>query len=313
MDQTPRTARRAAVALREPLPWHEMVLATEMAERTGYEALFVPEISGREALATLAGLARATYKIKLGTGVVPMTARKPDVLAMGAATVNELSYGRFILGLGTGDPGPGSLAKLARLVQFLRSALAGEEVDLGGGESYLSWLGPQPVPIWLAALGPKTMRLAGEIADGVLLNWCTPERVRYARELVAEGARAAGRDPARVTVAAYVRACVGQEDEHALPVLRAAAAQYAAIPHYRRQFEEMGFRQEAMAAAEGRVSDDFVRAVCVLGDAGQAQARLQRYRDAGADLPVVYPVPCLERTSSIEGTILALAPQAAST
>jgi 5,10-methylenetetrahydromethanopterin reductase len=309
MDLTGRIARRTGVALRDALPWHELVLTTEMAERAGYEALFVPEISGREAFATLAGLARATYKIKLATGVVPMQSRKPDVLAMGAASINELSYDRFVLGLGAGPGGPGSLAKLARLVQFLRSALAGEEVDIGGGETFQSWLGPQRVPIWLAALGPKTMRLAGEMADGVLLNWCTPERVRQARALVEEGARAARRDPSEITVAVYVRACVGQEDEHALAVLREATAQYAAMPNYRRQFEEMGFRQEAGAAAQGRVPDDLVRAVCVLGDAGEAQARMQRYRDAGADMPVVYPVPCLERTSSIEGTILALAPQ----
>jgi alkanesulfonate monooxygenase SsuD/methylene tetrahydromethanopterin reductase-like flavin-dependent oxidoreductase (luciferase family) len=305
-----RPAPRTGLALREPLPWHEMVLAVETAETAAYEALFVPEIVGREAFATLGGLSRATYRIKVGTGVLPVTSRKPDVLAMGAATVNELSYGRMILGLGSGTPGPGSLIRLRRMVAFLRPALAGEPVDLGGGDTFQLSLRPQSVPIWLAALGPKTMRLAGEIADGVLLNWCTPERVRQARSLVDEGARAAGRDPADVTVAVYVRACVGHDLEQSFPVLKSALMQYASIPHYRQQFEQMGFRSEAAAAAGGRVDDAVVSAVCLHGDPAEATARLQRYRDAGADLPIVYPVPAQEPVSSINGTILGLAPQA---
>jgi alkanesulfonate monooxygenase SsuD/methylene tetrahydromethanopterin reductase-like flavin-dependent oxidoreductase (luciferase family) len=303
-----RSVRRTGLALRDPLPWHELVLATETAETTGYDTLLLPEIMGREAFGTLAGLARATFKIKLGSGVVPLGSRKPDVLAMSAATVNELSYGRMILGIGAGTPGPGSLVRMRRMVEFLRRAFAGEKVDVGGGESFQLSLPPQDVSIWIAALGPRTMRLAGEIADGVLLNWCTPERVRQARALADEGALAASRPNSDVTVAVYVRACVGQDENDAAPALKQALSQYAAIPHYRRQFELMGFRAEAAAAAEGRVPDELVKALCLFGDAAEARERLDSYRDAGADVPVVYPVPCLDPVSSINGTILALAP-----
>lgn len=302
---------RTGLALRDPIAWHEMVLAVETAEMSGYETLFLPEIAGREAFATLAGLARATFKIRIGSGVIPVTSRKPDVIAMGAATIHEMSYGRMVLGLGAGTPGPGSLIKLRRLVEFLRRVFAGDQVDLGGGEVFRLSLPPQDVPIWLAALGPKTARLAGEIADGVLLNWCTPERVRQARGWVEEGARAAGRDSSEVTVAAYVRACLGQEEAHATAALGAALVEYAAIPHYRRQFEQMGFRAEAAAAAEGRVPAALLDAVCLRGERASAAARLQRYRDAGADLPFVYPVPCLDPVSSIGDTILGLAPSPA--
>jgi len=306
-----RPVRRTGLAIRNPLAWHEMVLSAELAERTGYEILLVPEIMGREAFSTLAGLARATYKIGLGTGVLPMTSRRPDVMAMGAATVSELSYGRMTLGIGAGRPAPGTLARIRRAIEFLRKALAGEAVNIGEAGTFELALPPQKVPIWLAALGPKMARLAGELADGVLLNWCTPERVRQAHAWVEEGAQAAERDPSEVTVAVYVRACVGQELDHAIPALKEAAAQYVAIPFYRRQFEEMGFRSEVAAAAEGRVPDELIRAVCLVGDAAEAQVRLERYRDAGADLPVIYPVPCLEPISSIDGTILGLAPSPA--
>ncbi len=293
---------RTGIAIRDPLPWHELILTAELAERTGYETLFVPEIAGREAFATLAGLARATHRLRLGPGVIPLGSRSLDVLAMGTATVQELSQGRFILGLGAGSGGPGSLDRVRRAVAFLRAALIGKEVVTDEGESFQLTLDPgrQPVPVWLAALGPKMMALAGEIADGVLLNWCPPERVAEARHLVLEGAETAGRDPADVAVGVYVRACVGQEESVALPALREAAAGYVNDPSYRRQFESVGLDT-------GRL-DDVVRAVCAFGDATASRAHLAAYREAGADMPVVYPVPVLDPVSSINGTILALAP-----
>jgi alkanesulfonate monooxygenase SsuD/methylene tetrahydromethanopterin reductase-like flavin-dependent oxidoreductase (luciferase family) len=159
------------------------------------------------------------------------------------------------------------------------------------------------------------MRLAGEVADGVLLNWCPPERVAFARERVAEGAASAGRDPGRVTVAVYVRAWVGQDEDEdaAMDALRAAAGQYASYPAYARQLAEAGLGAAAEAAAAAhhdgrpeRVPDDLVRAVCAVGEG--ATAALERYRRAGADLPVVYPVGVGGSAASIEGTLLGLAP-----
>lgn len=315
-----RPGARAGFALRDPLPWHDLVELVETAEQTGYEALFLPEIAGREAFSTLSGLAGVTSDLLLGTGVVTAVARRPQVTAMAAATVHERSGGRMVLGLGTGPAGPGSLDRLREYVTTVRAALSGEPVRLGGGETFRLSLDPgsKPIPIWIAALGPRSMRLAGEVADGVLLNWCPPERVPFARERIREGAEAAGRDPGAVTVAVYVRACVGQEEEVALPELRKAAGQYASYPAYHRQFEAVGLGEEAAAAAAAlragepeRVPERLVRAVCLLGDPGRAVAGLQAHRDAGADLPVVYPVPCLEPVSSIMGTLFALAPSPA--
>ena len=305
-------AGRTGVALRDPLPWHDLVLATELIEGTGYETLFVPEISGREGFAQLAGLARATISLRLATGVLPLTSRALPVTAMGAATVAELSRGRFILGLGAGTPGPGTLQRLRDAVSFLRKAFVGQEVNAPGEEEpfQLSLDVPEAVPIWLAALGPKTMRLAGEVADGVLLNWCTPERVRFAATQIREGAERAGRDPSDVTIAVYTRACVGQEPSVARELLRVPAHDYLSIPHYRGQFEQEGI---IAAGAKGdRAADAIIDAVCLPSDVDAAPRRLDEYRDAGADIPVVYPVPNpSDPASSLTGTILALAPHPA--
>ncbi|MEX2275833.1 MAG: LLM class flavin-dependent oxidoreductase [Actinomycetota bacterium] len=308
-------APRIAAAIRDPIPWQDFVRVVETLEETGYGALFLPEIAGREAFTTLAAIAGRTQRLRLGTGVVTAASRRIQTMAMAAATVQEVSAGRLVLGLGTGPATPGALDRLRTTVVGLRGLFAGERVETDEGSARLQAPPARAVPIWLAALGPRATRLAGEIADGVLLNWCTPERVAQAVGEVHEGARAAGRDPAEVTVAVYVRACVGVDDAAALTGLRAAAGEYAAIPAYRRQFERAGLAVEAQTAARAHhdrrpdaVPESLVRAVSLLGDAEEGRARLRSYREAGAQLPIVYPVPARDRASSLLGTIFALAP-----
>lgn len=298
---------RLGVVLRDPLPWHDLVLLAQTVERTGYEAVFVPESEAREAFGTLAGLAGVTATVRLGTGVVTIGSRRPFTTAMAAATVQELSGARFVLGIGSGPVR--SLDRVRSHVETVRRALAGEPVQEEGRERQLS-LSASPPPLFLGALGDAMIALGGEIADGVLLNWCTPERVRRARDLVADGARRAGRDPSAITVGVYVRACLGEEEGLALEALRSAAAQYLALPHYRRQFEAMGLVSpvDGPASPGPAVDDALVRAVCLLGDPSAAAARLEEYRAAGADLPLVYPVPVLDAVSSLMGTVLSLAP-----
>jgi alkanesulfonate monooxygenase SsuD/methylene tetrahydromethanopterin reductase-like flavin-dependent oxidoreductase (luciferase family) len=281
-------------AIRDPLPWPVLSGVVRHAESLGYSALLLPESLGRDAMATLTALAGETDRLLLGSGIVPMTSRRTFTTAMGAATVQERSGGRAILGIGTGRPKPGALDELRRQAGELRSLLSGEASDDG---HRLALTLPGPVPIWISALGPRAIRLAGEIADGVLLNWCTPQRVTEARRLVAEGAERAGRDPRAVTVAVYIRACLGSEEDAAMAALRAMAAEYASLPAYARALAAMGLGQEAAAAAAARaagrlgdVPDRLVRDVCLPTEQMGARERLEVYRSAGADLPVVYPV-----------------------
>ena len=102
--------------------------------------------------------------------------------AMAAAAVQERSLGRLVLGIGTGPAVPGRSTVSERRSATIRRLLAGEPVESGGRTMRLSLVPDRPVPIWISALGPRAMRLAGEIADGVLLNWCTPERVGVAKQ-----------------------------------------------------------------------------------------------------------------------------------
>ena len=155
-----------------------------------------------------------------------------------------------------------------------------------------------PPQIWIAALGPRATRLAGEIADGVIFNWCTPQRVATAVGQVAQGAEGAGRDPASVTLAVYVRAALAPGSAEAA---RAAAAEYASYPAYRRQFVELGI--------DPTDAEHVVRAVMVT-EGSSARDRLAAYRAAGAHLPIVYPVVPggAPDAAAARATIEALAP-----
>lgn len=303
-------------ALRDVRPWAGLIAAVRDGELAGYEHLFLPEIpGGRDAMTTLAALAADAPGLRLGTGVLPMTERSPLATAMAAATLQERSGGRFVLGLGAGAAVNGALERLRAHVIVVRRLVAGERVEVDGRARTLSAPPDPPPPIWLAALGPRAVRLAGEIADGVLLNWCTPERVVAARIELADGAREAGRDPGTLTLGAYVRACLVRDEAAALRALRAAAGEYAAIPAYRRQAAALGLGPEADAAAaahrSGRpegVPDRLVRALTLFGDPAQARSGLERFRDAGLDLPIVYPVATEDGPGSVRATLAALAP-----
>jgi len=262
-----------AFTIRDPLPWPDVAAIAREGEGLGYAAVFLPETGARDTLVTLMGIAGETEELLLGTGVIPMPARTARLAAMAAATVQERSGGRHILGVGTGRAAPGALGRLRDHVEEIRELVGG---SAPGAALRLPL--PAPIPIWIAALGPRAVRLAGEIGDGVLLNWCTPDRVAEARDAIRAAAGEAARDPDAVTIAVYVRASFsGRADE----ALLAAASEYASYPAYARQFEAMGIEPSPEA---------IVDAVCLRGDPDQARERLEAYRKAGADLPVVYPV-----------------------
>jgi 5,10-methylenetetrahydromethanopterin reductase len=324
---------RIGLVLRDPLPWSQCLQVVRAAEETGYEATFVPEIAGREAFATLAGFAMGTSRIRLGTGVVTVEARSPLATAMGAATVQDLSGGRMVLGIGAGNVSSrsGSVDRQAdpigvvrAYVLLAREVLVGRAVqaddDLFGTPRFRLSLVPEggPPPVWLGALGDRMIELGGDVADGVILNWCTPERVGEARRIVDRVAVGNGAEPGSVTVAVYVRACLGVEAAVAEEALAEMTGQYAAIPQYLRQLRRMGLGPEGEAAARahragrlGDVPESLVRRLTIIGGREEAMARFAEYFDAGADLVLCYPVAVRDPFSSILGTVLAAAPSPA--
>jgi 5,10-methylenetetrahydromethanopterin reductase len=233
------------------------------AERLGFESLWTPYVGAPDAFHVCAAWSEATG-LRTGISVVPAALMwTPSALAMQAATVTQLSGGRFVLGLGTGGYGPGfwaaaglpdrPIAVMRSYTTAIRGLLAGETVTSGG-----LTLGPRttslragrlpPVPLYLAALGPQMLRLAGEVADGALLNWATPERIAVSKALIAEGAAGSEREAGSVPTTMYVRVCVDDDVAVARRALGGQVLSYAmAAPGtprtagYRGMFGQMGF------------------------------------------------------------------------
>lgn len=191
------------------------------AEALGYHSFWVNHPGSTDGLAALALAARETQRIDLGIGVIPLHTRGPQSIAEGVRA-KALPLDRVLLGVGS--PNPGSLRRVREGVAALRGRLRTRLV--------------------VAALGPQMCRLAGEIADGVLFNWLTPEYARRAADWVRAGAAAAGRSAP--TLYAYVRVALGSE---AHDRLNEEGGRYAGIPAYAAHFERMGMKPVETAIA----------------------------------------------------------------
>lgn len=215
--------------------------AIEM-EELGYEGIFLSEslMSGLDPFQVLTASALRTRRIKLGTAIMTMTFREPVVLANQAATLNEISQGRAILGLGTGDGTTYTLARtavpLARFsdgVRSIRELVNGRTMHVPKGKEREAGdlplrAGRFPVPVWVAAAGPRALRTAGRVADGVILGSGFDLRVMdWAKEQVAAGAGEVGRDPSEIELIGAGIVCVDDDGERARNIARGRLANRA--------------------------------------------------------------------------------------
>ena len=297
------------------MPVAELPGIAREAEARGYRTAWVGEASGLEAIALSALIATHTRTVKIANGVIPVQTRTPIVYGQAAATLAHLAPGRFALGLGLsseiivgqwhGLPFAPSVQQMREAVQIIRATAAGERVSFEG-RFYrlkgfrLSIPAPSPAPrIYLAALGPRMCELAGEVADGVLLNWIPPSAVPASLRHVEAGARRAGRSPGDVDVAVYVRTCVTDDREEVRAALARDITGYATVSVYARFFAECGFagEMEAVNAAwksgdrAGAVKGITPRVLDGLGAVGPADFCRERLGDFAATgaTPVVIP------------------------
>ncbi len=217
-------------------PARELATLAARAETLGYDDLWVAdERFFRDVYACLAACALATRRIRLATGVTDPYSRHPALTAMAIATLDEISGGRAVLGLGAGVSGfrelgvdaSRSAVAIREAVELIRRLLAGETVTVKGEvvtfhEGRLDFAPPRPaVPIYVASQRAAGCRVAGYLADGAIMQGCVAEPlVRFFRETVAEGARRAGRDPAAVELVARINVCVADDRRAARDVMR---------------------------------------------------------------------------------------------
>ncbi len=295
----------------------EIVECVKLAEALGYESAWMAEGHGGDQFAVLAACATQTSRILLGTSITSVFVRTIPTIAMAAATVDHLSAGRFILGVGSshkvqvegehGMPYAKPLTRVRESVEIIRRLLrdgrvhyAGESVRIDGFDLWFTPRRPA-IPIYVSAVFPKMIALCGEIADGVILTRSTLQTAAAVRAQLGEGAKRADRDPARVTLTTLLPTAVGQTRREALDVLRPGLAFYAGFfPRYNRMMAEHGFADEAAAiakawsrgdrdAAERVVSDALIDATSIAGTPAECRDRIEAYRQSGIDLPILSP------------------------
>jgi alkanesulfonate monooxygenase SsuD/methylene tetrahydromethanopterin reductase-like flavin-dependent oxidoreductase (luciferase family) len=305
------------------------VRVARLAEELGYASINLSHIAARDAFGVAAALAAHTERVEIGTSVVPIYTRSPASMAQAAATVDDVSGGRFRLGIGIGhretmDAWHGQeigrpTAEMREYLGIVRAILRGEIPPAGRRwTSSFAFRGFAPragIPIYQAALSPAMLRLAGEVADGVVL-WATPPG--YVRDVVVpavrEGRERAGRPADGFEILAPVPAAVVDGDPAtALDGIRTELHRYFGLPFYRAMFEAAGFGDDVAAyddaapdveAQKLAIGEDFITDLCAFGDREALRRGAQRYRDAGATQLTLTPV----LGTDYEATLRAAAP-----
>jgi probable F420-dependent oxidoreductase len=298
-------------------PPAEILAWSRRAEQLGYDAVFIPE-SFNDSLAYAQAVAQATSRLQVGTAITNVYLRHPTLLAQHAAAVQEFSGGRLLLGLGVGhrvvnaslgiemgDP----LQKMRDVLGLVRQAFV---------------KGPhQPRPatppkLLAAALAPRMIDLAGELADGVIFNLFPIERYRRAMPWLHRGVQRSGRAPESVEVYHFTTAYFGDDHRACLHEAKRMLARYANLPFYGNMLAQSGFAREVEAVrtawkmkdvggAEAAVSDAMAEAVTLVGDPAECRRRIRAYRMAGADHVIVFPNPVGEsRAAAVERALVGL-------
>ncbi len=329
----------------------QATLAREAAE-LGYESAWTPEGVGLDSFQLCLLRWQASCDVvdgglETGIGVSNVAYRGPAAFAMSAGSLGALTGGKFVLGIGSGrtynasmrrSVGMGGKSALGIMRDYLvttRALLAGETVDYDGEAVSLHGVSlgiapPPRTPVYVAALGPKMLEIAGETADGAVLNWCSADQVTWSRERMNAGATTAGRDPSALRMAEYIRVAVDDDVPRARRALARATMGYAlgqSVPSerdrrfgYRAHFERMGFAdallevdrmREGGADANALLDafpDEILNAVGYFGPAegaADAFARLAR----GLDTAIVRVVASRPGLDSVRAVMRACRPE----
>ncbi len=321
----------------------EQLKLVREAESAGFDSVWAAEAYGSDTATVLAWLAANTEKIKIGSAIFQMPGRSPAMTAMTAATLDNLSNGRMILGLGSSGPQVAEgwhgqrfakqLARTREYVEILRKALARERLEYEGeiyelplpdgpGKALKLMIAPvqERIPIYIAAIGPKNTQLTGEIADGWMPTFFSPEHVGEFRELLEEGA-ARAQNGKRIDdsfdIAPNVSLCISDDIDAARDVMRPMLALYVGGMGSREKnfynalvrrygFEEAanevqdlylsGKKDEAAAALPAELIDK----TALVGPVDRVKERLELYREAGVGTLITTPIaPDMEGRSKM--------------
>jgi alkanesulfonate monooxygenase SsuD/methylene tetrahydromethanopterin reductase-like flavin-dependent oxidoreductase (luciferase family) len=301
--------------------WGEVLEIARLADELGYDCLAIPESFGRDGVSLCDRLLAATENINVCFGIANVFSRSPAVLASTAATLDELSGGRFILGLGGSTPNlvegwhglefkspqartRETIAICRRIWARDRSPFEGKFFRTGGVKLSFQPL-REEIPIWHGAVLDKGLQVCGELADGWMPGNLPAECIGWGKDILASGVAASGRDLAAVTVAPTFQFLPHEDPDQVLPTAKFGLAMYYGQPSspYARAAAALGYEedvQEIQAAyqeggaerASAAVSDRLARSTSIVGPVDECRARIDQLLSQGADrVFVTLPAP----------------------
>ncbi|MFN8628160.1 MAG: LLM class flavin-dependent oxidoreductase [Candidatus Binatia bacterium] len=302
------------------------------AEGLGYESIWIADAAWPDPFVLAGSVAQATTAVRIGIAVSPVYIRTPAVLATAAATLAQLAPGRFILGLGASSHAMienwhglrfhRPVTRVRETVTTVRAMLAGKKLTFAGKTVRtrgfrLAVPPPVPVPIYVGALRPPMLELAGEVGDGLVVNLFPAEALPRMLEHVRAGARRAGRSEPPLEVVCRQQVLVTEDKPAVREMLRAGLSGYFATPVYNRFAAWYGFEEEAALIAEGfrtgdraltrrGMSDRFIDSIAVFGSLDECRERLAAYVAAGVATTAISPTAV--DADAIRRTLEGLAP-----
>ncbi len=318
---------------------NDLIAVAQAADRLGYDSFWTGESWGRDAFTVLTMLACNTGSIKLGTGIVTVYSRTPGLIAQSIASLDCISGGRAILGLGTsgriviedwhGVKFDYPVSRTREYIQIVRMALVGGRVNYDGRFYQLQRfrMGVQPVqeriPIYVASLGQRNLELTGELADGWLPIWTHSEQLPSIKEPLLAALRESGRQDGDMTTAPQILCCASDDEETVANATRQARAHMAFYiggmgQYYYDLFCRYGYQEEGdvvrrawsegdRAAAAKAITDEMVHSITAIGSPDECRSKIERFRANGVDMPIVAFPHGAERETMV-GTLEALAP-----
>jgi 5,10-methylenetetrahydromethanopterin reductase len=286
-----------------------------VAEKNGFGYVAVAESFYRDGFALASAIAENTKKISFGTSVMPIYTRTPFQLAIGTATLNEISNGRVgFLGLGVGYASrteqyfgvkqTDRTARMKEYVEIIRKLLSGENTCFHGrlfDFEHFPRLTKDPlnIPIFFGSSGPRMLTLAGQIGDGVILNsLSTPEYVEFAKERIVAGARKTGRNPSKIEVGHSIIYSTAEDHEEAVHAAKEDVLFYLSYPELDPLIDRSPFKVEALKIRElyvkGRrnealslITEEMLDMFTVYGTAKECREKLRKFLQRGITLPVI--------------------------
>ena len=318
---------RIACSLGSLLSVEEVLQCTEIASKTGIDSIWIPETWGMENFSMLGAVANNTKTQKIGSSIINIYSRSPSTIAMGSATIDTLSNGRLILGLGTssvpivedfhGQKFENPVQRMREYVEIIRLSLMKKQINYSGNifnlKNFTLLIEPKrkSIPIYLAAINEKMVNLCWEIGDGVIF-YLRP--IDEMKETISKM-----QSQKNIDVACQIITCISNDSEEAIQRAKKTVAFYISVGKIYRDFlANNGFKNETSNVFEEfkksgfksnheLVTDSMLNSLCISGSPEEAKIQLEKFRNAGIDLPIIQFNPIgntIESFSLLKKTLL---------